>query len=113
VECARRAATELGLPTDGFVVGDARETVTDLARRRERFDLVVLDPPRSGAKDVLDAVVRLAPGCIALCSCDPVTLARDVALLGKQGYRLEELRGFDMFPSTHHLEALAWTTRSM
>ncbi|HEX4335518.1 MAG TPA: RsmD family RNA methyltransferase [Polyangiaceae bacterium] len=112
VECARRAATALGLDADGFVAGDAREKVVELARRREQFDLVVLDPPRSGAKDVLDVVARLDAPTIALCSCDPVTLSRDVATLAKRGYRIEELRGFDMFPSTHHLEAIAWITRS-
>jgi 23S rRNA (uracil1939-C5)-methyltransferase len=112
VECARRAATELGLPADGFFAGDAREKLAELGRRKERFDLVVLDPPRSGARDVLDVVVRLGAPTIALCACDPVTLARDVATLAKHGYRLEGVRGYDMFPSTHHLEALAWTTRS-
>jgi 23S rRNA (uracil1939-C5)-methyltransferase len=94
------------------MVGDAAAKVRELERRGERFDLVLLDPPRSGAKDVLDGVVRLAPPVIALCSCDPVTLARDVGTLVGRGYRLEEVRGFDMFPSTHHLEALAWITRS-
>jgi len=112
VECARRAAAELGLPQDGFVAGDAREKLRELSRRGERFDLVLLDPPRSGAKDVVDQVVRLGPSSIALCSCDPVTLARDVASLLARGYRFEEVRGFDMFPSTHHLEALAWIKRS-
>jgi 23S rRNA (uracil1939-C5)-methyltransferase len=112
VQCARRAAGELGLSVEGFVAGDAPAKVRELVRRGERFDLVVLDPPRSGAKDVLDGVIRLAPPAIALCSCDPVTLARDVGTLLRRGYRLEEVRGFDMFPSTHHLEALAWITRS-
>jgi len=112
VECARRAAAELGLPQDGFVAGDAREKLSALARAGERFDLVLLDPPRSGAKDVIDVAARLGAPTIALCSCDPVTLARDVASLAKRGYRLDDVRGFDMFPSTHHLEALAWIKRS-
>jgi 23S rRNA (uracil1939-C5)-methyltransferase len=112
VRCARRAAGELGLSQEGFVTGDAPAEIRELARRGEEFDLVVLDPPRSGAKDVLDGVIRLAPPAIALCSCDPVTLSRDVGTLLRRGYRLEEVRGFDMFPHTHHLEALAWITRS-
>jgi 23S rRNA (uracil1939-C5)-methyltransferase len=112
VECARRAAAEQGLPADGFVVGDAETEVRALVRAGAEFDLVVLDPPRSGAKDVLSAVIRLSPRAIALCSCDPVTLARDLGTLLKSGYRLDEVRGFDMFPSTHHLEALAWIVRS-
>jgi 23S rRNA (uracil1939-C5)-methyltransferase len=112
VACARRAASAQGLPADGFLVGDASSQVAELARRGAEFDMVVLDPPRSGAKDVLDAVRRIAPRVIALCSCDPVTLARDLGTLLRSGHRLEEVRGFDMFPSTHHLEALAWITRS-
>jgi 23S rRNA (uracil1939-C5)-methyltransferase len=112
VECARSAAAELGLPQDGFVVGDAREKLSELARAGESFDLVLLDPPRSGAKDVVDVAARLAAKAIALCSCDPVTLARDVASLAKRGFSLDDVRGFDMFPSTHHLEALAWIKRS-
>ena len=74
--------------------------------------MVLLDPPRSGAKDVIEAAARLGAKAIALCSCDPATLARDVAGLAKRGFCLEEVRGFDMFPSTHHLEALAWLERS-
>lgn len=112
VECARRAAADLGLPAEGFVVGDAREKLRELARRGEEFDLVLLDPPRSGAKDATSDVARLGAPTIALCSCDPVTLARDVANLAKHGYRLDGVRGFDMFPATHHLEALAWIKRS-
>jgi 23S rRNA (uracil1939-C5)-methyltransferase len=112
VECARLAAAELGLPQEGFVAGDAREKLSELARAGERFDMVLLDPPRSGAKDVIEAAARLGAKAIALCSCDPATLARDVAGLAKRGFCLEEVRGFDMFPSTHHLEALAWLERS-
>jgi tRNA/tmRNA/rRNA uracil-C5-methylase (TrmA/RlmC/RlmD family) len=67
-----------------------------------------MDPPRRGAKDVLDGVVRWAPPHIAMCSCDPVTLARDLATLALAGYVLGDVRAFDMFPHTHHLEALAW-----
>jgi 23S rRNA (uracil1939-C5)-methyltransferase len=112
VACARRSAAEHGLPADGFVVGDAGKTLRELAREDLRYDMVLLDPPRSGAKDVLDAVLRLAAPFVALCACDPVTLARDLGTLLGRGYRLEEVHGFDMFPHTHHLEALAWTTRS-
>jgi 23S rRNA (uracil1939-C5)-methyltransferase len=46
-----------------------------------------------------------------MCSCDPVTLARDLATLARSGYELGDVRGFDMFPQTHHLEALAWMER--
>lgn len=78
--------------------------------------LTVLDPPRTGAaRDVIDYLARLAPGDestpgprrIAYVSCDPATLARDLALLLPHGWRLEALRAFDAFPMTHHVECLA------
>lgn len=112
VRCARVAARAQGLDDGGFVVGDARSALGTLARKRERFDLVLLDPPRCGARDVLGSVVRLGPPVIAMCSCDPVTLARDLATLARAGYDLRGVFGFDMFPQTHHLEALAWMTRT-
>jgi tRNA/tmRNA/rRNA uracil-C5-methylase (TrmA/RlmC/RlmD family) len=71
-----------------------------------------LDPPRRGAKEVLDAVLRLAPRFVAFCSCEPVTLARDLGTLAQNGYSLDEVRGFDMFPETHHFETLAWMSRT-
>jgi 23S rRNA (uracil1939-C5)-methyltransferase len=112
VGCAREAARALGLDDSGFVVDDAAQALAGLARKKERFDLVLLDPPRKGARDTLASVVKLAPPAIAMCSCDPVTLGRDLATLSGAGYRLDGVRGFDMFPQTHHLEALAWMTRA-
>ncbi|HEX7670034.1 MAG TPA: hypothetical protein VF395_10640 [Polyangiaceae bacterium] len=111
VEGARASAGRSGLPADGFVVDSAESALGSLARKKERFDLALLDPPRSGAREVLSTVVKLAPPVIAVCSCDPVTLARDLATLARAGYGLESVHGFDMFPHTHHLEALAWMTR--
>jgi tRNA/tmRNA/rRNA uracil-C5-methylase (TrmA/RlmC/RlmD family) len=77
-------------------------------RRERRFELILLDPPRAGARDALDGLVALSPRSIALCSCDPVTLARDLRALAERGYTLEAVSGFDLFPQTHHVEALAW-----
>ncbi len=109
VAAADLAAHERGLPLR-FVSGDVRSAFADL-RQAERFDLVVLDPPRSGARDILPELIRRAPEHIAYCACDPVTLARDLRTLSEAGYALEELTGFDMFPQTHHFETLAWLTR--
>lgn len=74
----------------------------------EPFDLVVLDPPREGAKRaVVDAVVARDPRRIAYVACDPAALARDLALLAERGYELKALRAFDLFPMTHHVECVA------
>ncbi len=74
----------------------------------ERCDLVVLDPPRTGAaKNVVAAVVALQPRAVAYVACDPASLARDVGTFRGLGYRLAGLRAFDLFPMTHHVECVA------
>lgn len=71
-------------------------------------DKLLLDPPRSGAKEVLPAAARLAPERIVYCSCHPATLARDAAVLEREfGYRLATVGAVDMFPHTAHAEAMA------
>jgi tRNA/tmRNA/rRNA uracil-C5-methylase (TrmA/RlmC/RlmD family) len=76
------------------------------------LDLVVLDPPRTGARrEVVDAVAALGPRAVAYVACDPAALARDVAFFAEQGYELGSLRAFDLFPMTHHVECVAVLTR--
>jgi tRNA/tmRNA/rRNA uracil-C5-methylase (TrmA/RlmC/RlmD family) len=73
---------------------------------------VILDPPRSGAgKAVVAELVALKPAQVVYVACDPVALARDVALFGERGYELTRLRAFDLFPNTHHVEAVATLVR--
>jgi tRNA/tmRNA/rRNA uracil-C5-methylase (TrmA/RlmC/RlmD family) len=73
-----------------------------------RCDLVVLDPPRAGAgKSILDRVTRLRPRAISYVACDPAALGRDVAYLRDLGYDMGEIRAFDLFPMTHHVECVA------
>jgi tRNA/tmRNA/rRNA uracil-C5-methylase (TrmA/RlmC/RlmD family) len=72
------------------------------------IDLVVLDPPRAGAgAKVVAGICSLRPRAIAYVACDPAALARDVAVFGTCGYRLAQLRAFDLFPQTHHVECVA------
>lgn len=86
-------------------------TAADASRpelQRFRAGTVVLDPPRSGAgREVVVQVAALQPAQVVYVACDPVALARDVATFADLGYRLEALRAFDLFPHTHHLEAVA------
>jgi len=71
-------------------------------------DVVVLDPPRTGAgRGVSTEVAALRPRVIVYVACDPAALARDTAYLDEAGYRLEGLRAFDAFPMTHHVECVA------
>jgi tRNA/tmRNA/rRNA uracil-C5-methylase (TrmA/RlmC/RlmD family) len=78
------------------------------ANDREPLDLVVLDPPRAGAKrQVVRSILDRAPRAVAYVACDPAALARDVSYFAEGGYRLADLRAFDLFPMTHHVECVA------
>jgi 23S rRNA (uracil1939-C5)-methyltransferase len=73
----------------------------------ERPDLIVLDPPRAGvAAEAVERIAALAPPRIHYLSCDPATLARDLAALLRGGYQIEAIHLFDMFPQTFHIETL-------
>ncbi|NQU37533.1 MAG: class I SAM-dependent RNA methyltransferase [Actinobacteria bacterium] len=79
-----------------------------IARRGQRADVVVLDPPRAGAgSSVVADVVGLAPRTVVYVACDPVALARDAKTFANLGYALAELRSFDIFPMTKHVESIA------
>jgi tRNA/tmRNA/rRNA uracil-C5-methylase (TrmA/RlmC/RlmD family) len=74
----------------------------------EPFDLVVLDPPREGAKRaVVEEVVDRRPRAVAYVACDPAALGRDVAIFAEHDYDLTAIRAFDLFPMTHHVECVA------
>lgn len=83
----------------------------DVAREIHKIngsDVVILDPPREGAgKDVLQNIAALNPRSIVYVACDPAALARDTAYLAELGYSLSDLRAFDLFPMTHHIECVA------
>ena len=79
----------------------------------EPFDLVVLDPPREGAKrTVVEQVVDRRPRAVAYVACDPAALGRDVAIFAEHGYALTAIRAFDLFPMTHHVECVALLTKT-
>ncbi len=91
---------------------ELEQNASTAERERLRAATVVLDPPRSGAgTEVMGILGRLAPAQIVYVACDPVALARDVALAAEAGYRLDHLRAFDLFPHTHHVEAVARLVR--
>ena len=108
---ARRAARAAGLGEAYFLAASVEAALGRILGEAQRFDLVVLDPPRPGCRAVVDPVGALGAAWLALCSCDPVTLARDLRLLLARGYQVDEVEPFDMFPHTHHLETLVWLRR--
>jgi 23S rRNA (uracil1939-C5)-methyltransferase len=105
---ARDNATLAGLTNTRFVEADLAGAGACGAWTRERFDLALLDPPRTGAVQLLPALSRVGPRRILYVSCHPATLARDAGLLVREhGYRLVNAGVMDMFPQTSHVESMA------
>ena len=90
-----------------FVCADATAYMRDARRGRERFDVVLMDPPRAGSTPVfIEGVLGLAPERVVYVSCNPETQRRDVELLLEGGYRVDALDVVDMFPHTKHAETV-------
>ncbi|HEY5665154.1 MAG TPA: 23S rRNA (uracil(1939)-C(5))-methyltransferase RlmD [Gammaproteobacteria bacterium] len=103
---AARNASINGIDNTQFLAADLDQT--DWPFFRQPFDLVFLDPARAGAETAVAAMSTMQPRRIVYVSCDPGTLARDAGeLVTRHGYRLTSLRALDMFPNTHHVEAIA------
>jgi len=94
-----------------FFCDDAASGVAHLLAQGHQFDTVLLDPPRSGADDVVAGIARLQPGRIIYVSCDPSTLARDCGVLAGCGYRVAATVPVDMFPQTFHIESVTLLCR--
>lgn len=90
-----------------FQNASSEDSVQILNEEEEKFDLVVLDPPREGAKDVIEGLAGLSPEKVIYVSCDPATLARDLKKLCELGYKVLKVRPFDMFPQTFHIESVS------
>ena len=89
---------------------DASSFMVRMAKNKEKVDILFMDPPRKGADErFLKALLALRPKKVVYVSCDPSTLARDVAYLQKS-YRIESIQPFDMFPHTTHVETVVMLT---
>ena len=104
---ARDNSARLGLQNVEFIHASAQTGLETLLRRNVQADVVVLDPPRAGAVEILKAISQLGATKIVYVSCDPTTLARDLRRLGQNGYRVESLQPIDFFPQTYHVETIA------
>lgn len=104
-------ATGCGV-SSGADLANLRFETSDVLRylraRTQEIDVVVVDPPRSGASGkVIAELIRLGARRVIYVACDPVALARDLGTLVAAGYKIEEITGFDIFPQTHHFETVA------
>lgn len=114
VACATSSARRMKIANAEFVAAPVEDTARIATERGVASPtLVAVNPPRKGlTAQVVDVVAQLAPRKIAYVSCDPGSLARDLAQLTARGYRVERVRAFDMLPQTPHVEAVALLGRS-
>ncbi len=114
IEAARANAALNGLDGLTFVAGDARVVLPGVVAERGAPDVLVLDPPRAGAGGkVMRKIGRSGARRVVYVSCNPTTLAPDLKELLPFGYRLIDVQPFDLFPQTHHVEAVAVLDRSV
>ena len=107
VEDAKDNAKRNGIENAEFLCADAGAAALELEKQGVKADVVVVDPPRKGLNaDAIEAIARFAPRRLVYVSCDPATLARDVALLKEKGFRLQNAQAFDLFPRCAHVETV-------
>mgnify|MGYP002909329592 FL=1 len=90
-----------------FFAADATRWIGEAAAAGERADVIFMDPPREGSTpQFIESVARMAPKRVVYVSCNPVTLARDLELLTRKGYKVESSTPVDMFPHSEHIETV-------
>lgn len=112
VSVASRNLSAAGASNVEFNCALAEEWLTEYAKgayggKENRPDLIVLNPPRTGAQSAVKGIATVRPNTVVYVSCDPPTLARDLATLTGGGYQIESLTALDMFPQTFHVETVA------
>ncbi len=107
VEDAKANAARNGIRNAQFFCGDAGQAALSLEQQGGRPDVVVVDPPRKGLSgDAIAAIAKMSPRRVVYVSCDPATLARDIALLKPHGYHMESATAADLFPRCAHVETV-------
>ncbi len=113
VEDAKINAKLNGTENARFICADATEAAKILENEKIQPDTVILDPPRKGCdSELLDTVTKMNPERIVYVSCDPATLARDLAILEEKGYKTQKAVPYDLFPRTVHIECCVLLCRT-
>lgn len=107
VSAGKLNAQRSGVDNIRWICAPVPRAVAQLKKQKEKFTKIILDPPRAGAKGIESDLAALGAGKIFYVSCNPTTLARDLAALTKQGYKLQIVQPIDLFPQTFHVEVLA------
>lgn len=111
VQEAENNARRKGIQNIEFICGSAEWGLKTVYRKKLPVDLLVLDPPRGGAKEILDLIGLIRPRFLVYVSCDPSTLARDLEFLLRRHFDLDRIQPLDMFPQTYHIESVARLVR--
>ncbi len=111
IRSAGKNAENNALENCFFAQKSAFDAAENFADSGASFDLVILDPPRQGCKEIIPFIKKIASSQVIYISCDPATLARDLALLQDSGFKIEKIQGVDMFPQTHHIETIVQLKR--
>lgn len=113
IQSAKRNASDNNVPNTEFIAMDARRGFDLILKKIDKLDLLLLDPPRSGAGGkVMRRIGRAAPERIVYVSCNPITFAEDIAELVPFGYQLKKVQPVDLFPQTYHVECVALLERT-
>ena len=112
IQDAKKNARDNNVRNAEFIVGDATVIMPKLYRQGIRANVVVVDPPRAGCTEVvLETFANMKPEKIVYVSCNPASLARDMAVLAKLGYKAKKVQPVDMFPNTSHVETVILLSR--
>jgi 23S rRNA (uracil1939-C5)-methyltransferase len=112
VDNARENAELNHITNTAFVLGEVQSVLPEMTNYKS-IDAVILDPPRSGCeKVVFESIAQAGIGKIIYVSCNPASLARDLRILGENGYEILQIQPVDMFPQTSHVETVVLITRA-
>lgn len=112
IEDAKENAKINGVDNARFICGDAAKAAETLKSEGLTPDVIIIDPPRKGCdKSLIKTISEMNPKRVVYVSCDPATLARDLAVFGELGFKAQEATPVDMFPRTSHVECVTWLIR--
>ncbi len=112
IDNANANAKRNGIDNARFICADATAAASQLKGEKIAPDVIVIDPPRKGlTSELIETIAEMSPDRIVYVSCDPATLARDLALFTERHYSVEEITPVDLFPRTAHVEAVVMMSR--
>lgn len=106
IRCAKHNAATADANNTTFKKLPVHKGCDTLIEKGEKFDCIIIDPPRQGAPELATQLSRLCSKRLVYISCDPATLCRDLMALTKEGFSIKTIQPLDMFPQTHHIETV-------